>query len=507
MSGACRTLLAIALGLFGACATARPQSPDPIPPERGVVPPAPPAPDPTRPDATLRPAPDGSEPLSNDPVVALDLACTTGPITRCAALIGALDRTALPPAAHLRITLEEARIAAWSAVDPNAIGLVLPLSGPYARFGEAAKEAIDLALQAHAPGLRVIVRDSEGDADKARTHANDLVMRERVAALLGPIGQKESAAVAEVARFFDLPHVPLTSELPDALLPEPGAPLADPVLRVRTSAKEVVTAVARHALTELGTQRAALLVPDSDAGREAAAAFRAELERLGGVVVREVAFDPAGKSFDDAVKALVDWDSLPPRQRKRSKIKPDFDTLFIPADALTVRRLVPVLAFFGVEPRTSPGDTSRVQLLGHAGWNHAAVVDRGENLTDNAVFADVFAPDDPDAQAFARRFFLHLDKRPTAFHAESWDATRLLTEALAAARAAPEPPDRAAIRAAFSAPRVIVGATGQVEVIVGGRVAPRAHVMTIDGETIRRRYSEDEERAQRTTTTPPEGTP
>jgi ABC-type branched-subunit amino acid transport system substrate-binding protein len=185
----------------------------------------------------------------------------------------------------------------------------------------------------------------------------------------------------------------------------------------------------------------------------------------------------------------------------------DFDTLFIPADALTVRRLAPALAFWGIQPRTIPGDGSRIQLVGHAGWNNPVVVDKGEHLTDNAVFADVFAPDDPDAQDFARRFYLRLERRPTAFHAEAWDATQLLLEALAAARAGPQPITREGVRDAFLTPRVLVGATGQVEVVAGGRIRPRAHLMTIDGDEIRRRYSEDEERARRTTTIPAERAP
>ncbi len=33
---------------------------------------------------------------------------------------------------------------------------------------------------------------------------------------------------------------------------------------------------------------------------------------------------------------------------------------------------------------------------------------------------------------------------------------------------------------------------------------PRVHLMTVDGDAVRPRLSEDEERARRTTTTPPE---
>ena len=77
----------------------------------------------------------------------------------------------------------------------------------------------------------------------------------------------------------------------------------------------------------------------------------------------------------------------------------------------------------------------------------------------------------------------------------------------AAARTGEAPPSRQRVREVFLAPRVLVGATGQVEVVAGGRIRPRAHLMTIDGDEIRRRYPEDEERARRTATTPSERAP
>lgn len=411
------------------------------------------------------------------------------------------------------IALEQARIAVWRQVDPNAVGILLPLSGPYAKFGEAAKEAVDLALKEAGSTLRVVVRDTGGDADKARALATELVLSEHVAVLLGPIGRKESAAVAEIARLLDVPLVPLTSEIPPLTAPAPASPdpllnpaPSDPVLRLRTSPSELVTAIARHARTELGVVRAAMFVPDTDAGREAALAFRTELERLGGVIVREVSFDPSAKALTEPLKALMPPPGPPPKRGKKPKIKADFDTLFIPADALVVRRIAPLLAYTGLHPRTVPGDTSRIQLLGTSGWNHPGVVDKGEHLTNNAVFADVFAPDDSDAQDFGRRFFLHLQRRPTAFHAEVWDATRLVVDSLGRVFPTPAAPvaTRATIRDTFATPRMLVGATGPLEVTLGGRMQPRAHLMTIDGDEIRARLSEDEERARRTTTTPPE---
>jgi len=554
-------LACVAFFAFGACATARPQSPDPQSPERGVVPVGPPAPN-RAPTAALDPAPTLAPTAALDPAPApepvvtptalpapsstpdqafeqMRSACTRGPMPECALAITNADSFQQPPEARQQILIEQARLQAWTKVDSNAIGVLLPLSGDYAAFGIAAKEAIDLALREANSTLRVVVRDTEGNADKARMLATELVLKDRVAALLGPIGRKESSAVADIARFMDIPLVPLTSDITPSSLPAPSgppsptaiddglralldeaagpmvgpivAPLpADPVLRVRTSPNELATAIARHARTELGITNVALLVPTSAIGSEAALAFREEFVRLGGNIVREVAFDPAAKDFAEPLKDLLVYHGLSPKERKPNRIKPDFDGLFIPADALVVRRVVPFLAYWGIHPRTAPDDKSRVQLLGTSAWNHPAVVDKGEHLTNNAVFADVFAPDDPDAQDFGRTFFLHLQRRPTSFHAEVWDATRLVIDTLARLPVSAPPiagappiasPTRSDIRDTFATPRMLVGATGPLEVLPGGRLQPRAHLMTIDGDEIRARLSEDEERVRRTTPT------
>ncbi len=500
---------------LAACGTARPQSPElePTPPERGVVPDAPPAdldpsaPAPTQPELTPAPPPLTPE-LA---MVEVNDACLAGPMSRCADAVAQALTFDQPLEARSALSIHQGRIATWQVVDVNAIGVLLPLSGPYANIGNAAKEAIDLALK-DAPHLRVLVRDTAGDADQAAAAATDLILREHVAVLLGPIGRKESAATAKIARLYEVPLVPLTSELAPLTSPiDPGLPpevaappilLPDAVVRVRTSPSELVTAVARHARLELGVQRAAMLVPDTELGREAALAFRTELERLGATVVREVVFDPNAKDLSDTMKTLVAFDSLPPKKRKQSKVKPDFDALFVPGDAMLIRKLLPSLTSWGIKPRKVPGDKSRVQLIGTSGWNQPTLIDKGGYLTDNAVFADVFAPDDPDAQDFGRRFFLHLQRRPTTFHAETWDATRLTLDALA--NTPRDATTRVTVLATFRGPRMLVGATGTVEVLPGGRVQPRTHLMTVDGEVIRRRLSEDEERALRTTTTPPE---
>ena len=111
----------------------------------------------------------------------------------------------------------------------------------------------------------------------------------------------------------------------------------------------------------------------------------------------------------------------------------DFEALFIPGRATKVRRIVPFLKYWGLTIKTKPTMRGRkghpvVQLLGTSGWNNKAVIVRGENLTDNAIFVTPFHadPDDAVATAFSESFSKQFNKRALSFHAEIYDAAGLL---------------------------------------------------------------------------------
>jgi hypothetical protein len=229
------------------------------------------------------------------------------------------------------------------------------------------------------------------------------------------------------------------------------------------------------------------------------------------VIVRQVAYDPQAKDASPAICALLQLTDCKKPSKKGPR--PDFEALFLPGDAASVRRLVPKLAYWGIKPRRAPNapgrpSAGRVQLLGTSGWNQPTVIDRGEHLTDNAIFADVWSPDDEAAQDLEKRFYARFQRRPSAFQAEVWDAAGLLVTAVgeagdgegeAATKAGFDV--RAAIVSELAKPRSRVGATGVITILPDGRggakIVPRAHFLTIHGDEIRPRLSEDEERALR----------
>src|SRR5512140_823074 len=115
--------------------------------------------------------------------------------------------------------------AAGERPDALKIGVLAPLSGPYAAGGTSFVQAATLAVeQANAEGgvfghpVMIVVGDTQGRVDVAKSEALRLVSREKVSALVGAYLSEETVGVMEVAaaqRTVLLVPVASTAEITD----------------------------------------------------------------------------------------------------------------------------------------------------------------------------------------------------------------------------------------------------------------------------------------------------
>ncbi|MFA6148756.1 MAG: ABC transporter substrate-binding protein [bacterium] len=117
--------------------------------------------------------------------------------------------------------------AALAASHPDAlkIGVLAPLSGPYAAGGTSFVQAVTLAVeQANAEGgvfgqrVTTVVADTQGRVDVAKAEALRLVSREKVTALVGAYLSEETVGVMEIAarqRTILIVPVAATAEITD----------------------------------------------------------------------------------------------------------------------------------------------------------------------------------------------------------------------------------------------------------------------------------------------------
>jgi branched-chain amino acid transport system substrate-binding protein len=129
----------------------------------------------------------------------------------------------------LSLSLRDPALAK-SHPDTLKIGVLAPLSGPYAAGGTSFVQAATLAVeQANAEGgvigrrVEIAVGDTQGRVDVAKAEALRLVSREKVSALVGAYLSEETIGVMEVAaaqRTVLLVPVAATAEITDKVLRE-----------------------------------------------------------------------------------------------------------------------------------------------------------------------------------------------------------------------------------------------------------------------------------------------
>lgn len=396
-----------------------------------------------------------------------------------------LDPTALDPPDARSLTELLAELEQRRSVDAQIVGLLLPMTGPFDQVGEQARQAVELARTAVGDDVRLVVLDTKGTPEGAAAAVEALVREHQAIAALGPVGYQEAASAAEAAESYGLPLLPLSSrsDLADG---------RDWVLRTFASRAAQAQTIARWAVLRYGARRLAILQPESSYGDEVARAFHDEVERLGGEIVTSATYPADEKDLRKALGALLGR-RVPPREALRLD-DVGFAALLIADTARGVRRVVPYLRFARVPLRTHPARAG-ILLLGAGAWNHPSIIDPAERLTDNAVFAATFVPSTEDTVvgSFLRSFVARHAVPPTPFQAEVFDTASLLF----ATRTISGAGDRQRLRAALGAVRNRVGVTGVWTILPDGRVRRTLPVLTIDGELIRPRRSEEEERELR----------
>ena len=113
-----------------------------------------------------------------------------------------------PYAADARAIVD--RISKLTFVRPNVVGVAVPLSGPYKRWGDAILQGIGLALEGST--TRLAVRDTRGEPDGAAAALEALALDEGAIVVLGGITNSEAERAASTAEELQLPFVSLSRQ-------------------------------------------------------------------------------------------------------------------------------------------------------------------------------------------------------------------------------------------------------------------------------------------------------
>ena len=115
-------------------------------------------------------------------------------------------------AAGAAMTLPLAAPRLSRAAEPLKIGLILPMTGPFASTGRQIEAAVRLYMQQNGSEVagrpvEVIVRDDANVADATRRHAQELVVNDKAAVLAGFGLTPLALAAAPIATRAKVPQV------------------------------------------------------------------------------------------------------------------------------------------------------------------------------------------------------------------------------------------------------------------------------------------------------------
>jgi len=415
------------------------------------------------------------------------------------------------------------RIAKLTFVRPNVIGVAVPLSGAYKRWGDAILQGVGLALEGST--ARLAVRDTRGEPDGAAAAIEALALEEGAIAIVGAVTNAEAERAAAAAEDLQVPLVSL-SKLDG--LTRAGSHVFQNMLTAGAQAR----ALAALAMGRRGMKRFAVMYPSVTYGVELANAFWDEVEARGGEIRGAETYAADQTTFTPLVKEMVgklylderaDWKEQqqeiakkepdPFRRRKalekaREKLDPvtDFDAVFIPDFAKNVRLIAPALAVEDVvtqtcEPeevakiRKTTGRTSlvAVQLLGANGWNDPSLFDMAPGgpgrhvrcaILVDGFFAGSSRPETKRfVEAFARKY---PGQAPSILEASAHDAARMARQVMET-----RVQTRAALRDGLARLRGFKGATG--DIVMGPDRTPEKELffLTVDRNGLREMTREE----------------
>ena len=420
----------------------------------------------------------------------------------------------------------------------GTLGVALPLSGAYAHYGEEILRGILLAARIFDPqqlepfetdddaggdpdptssppgsagfeagselatgGVRIAVRDSGGDPERAAQAVSELARDENAVAIIGPLLFRESEAAARAAEAEGIPLLCLTSRQEVSR----GRPN---VIRLRTTPEDELRILVAYAAEELGAERFAVLYPDDNYGRGMRDRFWHAVEEHEGYMVAASAYDPAATDFAEPIRRMIGYQLLLPLERRAleerdqflrrgRRLRPehaqlvpelaarmkgpegeplppivDFDALFIPDSHDKIVLIAPQLAFH---------ELTGVQLLGSDGWNHPELLEIAQEHVYGAVISALFDSNSrfPFVARFVDDYIATFGAPPNTHSAHGFDAANLVLEQLAAGA-----DTRSELREGVLQTRGYPGASGVMSLLPDGNARKRPFLMTVERRRI-----------------------
>ncbi len=338
------------------------------------------------------------------------------------------------------------KIEARLKVRPNVIGCLLPLSGPFAMYGQEVLDGLELGLDIFgeggegAPSLKFVIRDTKGELAVAIDAIRELAEEERAIVALGPLISKVAEGVVVKAQEFGMPIVTFSQS--EGITSTGGM-----VFQNCLTAEDQLRALIDKAMGEMGLKRFAILYPANAYGRYFMDKLWDKVEARGGMITAVESYEPRDTDFGTQIKKMVGLFYPRPEsetieeeegeleegqaelggedEAREEKQRPiiDFDAVFIPDSYERAALIGSQLAYY---------DVVGVRLLGTDLWNSPGLIEIGGEYVRGALFPSGFFPGSgyKGVDSFVDRYRGSFGKEPGLLAAIGYDTMRIIKDIL-----------------------------------------------------------------------------
>jgi len=329
-----------------------------------------------------------------------------------------------------------ASLSAHAAAKEVKVGVILPLSGDKATFGQESLNGLKLALEKAGkdnPQLNLKVEDTQGTPSGSAAAVNKLISTDKVNVIIGEVASSNTIAASTAAQSAKIPlmtHASTNDTITSG---------KDFISRICFVDSFQGAVMAKFALSTLKAKTAAILVDsDSDYSRGLRDSFKKAFTTAGGAIKDDLVIYYSQKDRDFKTQLI-----------KLRKAAPD--VVFIPGYYTQVGSIL----------RQAKELKLNTKFLGTDGWDSPELFKiAGAAAASGHYVSSHFAADDTDprVQEFVKEYKARNKENPGAMAALGYDAGFFMRAAVKKAGSA-EP---AKIRDAIASMKNFDGITGTI---------------------------------------------
>jgi branched-chain amino acid transport system substrate-binding protein len=308
-------------------------------------------------------------------------------------------------AAALALTVSAGSVCAQEAVK---VGLILPLTGPFAPTGRQIEGGVRLYMQQHGDKvagkkIELIIRDDGNVADNTKRIAQELVVNEKVSVLAGFGLTPLALATAPISAEAKVPQIIMGAAT--AIIPD-RSPY---IVRTSMVTSQITVGIADWA-PKSGLKKVITLVSDYAPGIDIEKAFSDRFKASGGEIIEQLRVPLANPDFAPFLQRAAD-------------AKPDGLFVFVPAG---------VGSIFMKQFVERGLDKSGIKLIGTGDMTDDDILNNIGDVALGLITSHHYSADHQSAmnKKFVAEFKKLNNKRPNFMGVSGYDGMAVLYKAL-----------------------------------------------------------------------------